>query len=301
MLPELTDSQKEKSKWQRTTTQFEAMSSTDRKAFFKEWLDEFAKPIRTEALEKCIPPWLLASILLGEVTAMEEYFGFTERWLESDGIGLGSSVGLGQITVDTAIKYGLTETAKNYDQMCAWVHRQSSYWMNQVDLIEQVEAEWRSKSISDLLSSSPKGSRPGITSSSRLTKSVIQAFVRAELLNPLLGIRASACYLRELLNHAIELGKLENYTIENESPWGKFDFSVIRDPCNDDLKTASDAATDGSSIVFLSAFFGAAHNDDALKNFREGIGLTQGYNAAAAADAMERLGLLSEYNLQSGQ
>ncbi len=39
------------------------------------------------------------------------------------------------------------------------------------------------------------------------------------------------------------------------------------------------------------AFFAAAHNDDALSGFREGIGLTQGDNALGIAFDLERMDL----------
>lgn len=285
MLPTPTEEQTEVAARQKTTAEWEAMNAAAKKRFLKEWLDVFGADVRTEACAKCIPPWLLAAILLGEVTAMDEFLGIDERTLEE--LGLGDSVGLGQITIDTALKYGLTDTATNFDAVCSHVMQRRS---QQLWSLEAIAAEWMQTPAAQLTAGSPG-------SPSHDTNELVRLFIRWELLNPLLGIRASACYLRELLDQAIEVGRVTSYTLKNRSEWGEFDFSQITDPCDSDLIEASVTILPDVSRGFLAAFFGAAHNDDALSGFREGIGLTQGFNAFGAADALEKADLFEEYNL----
>ncbi len=81
--------------------------------FLRTWLDVFAPTLIKCACCNGIPPWLLASVVIGEVVAMDEWLGIDERTLK--GLGFGSSVGLAQIRVDTAIKYGLTPLSANFD------------------------------------------------------------------------------------------------------------------------------------------------------------------------------------------
>lgn len=289
MLPPLTDAQTEMAKRYLTVEQYGDMSPDEKESFFRSWLDVFAATIKTEACEKCVPPWLLAGVLLGEVGGMNEYFRIAERTLEE--MGFGSSVGLGQITVDTAEKYDLTETAKKFDKICDYIGTR----LNDLWSVEAIVVEWMTTPIDDL----PTGgaSQSFIDNPNYPVKDIARLLIRRELLHPLLGIRASACYLRELIDQAIAKGTIKNYTLEKATPWGEYDFSVIRNPCTDDLVTASSVSDASVVRVWLVAFFAAAHNDDALSGFREGIGLTQGDNALGIAFDLERMDLWGEYDL----
>lgn len=264
-LPRLTAKQREIGDWQRTVEQFNAMSVRKTNDFITAWLDAFGEEIRKAACDKCIPPWLLAAVLLAEVLGMNEYLGSTERELELK--GMGSSVGLGQITVDTAIKYGLTPGAKNFKQKADGI---------QQDLEPILEGEEYDVGIS-----------------------IMRIIIRRELLNPINNIRASACYLKNLIDQAISIGVISGYSIDSKSPWGTFNYGRIRpQDCPINLIDVTNARG-CFRIEKLVGFFAAAHNDDALSGFREGIGLTQGQNAKTIGLILCVDGFIGKYKLDN--
>lgn len=294
MLPELTSHQEEQTEKQLTTDEYQNLKITDAnrlKQFYKDWLDAFAGSIREAACTKCIPPWLLASIVLGEVTAMDTFFGINERTLEN--FGFGDSVGPAQITIDTALKYGLTETAENVDKVKQFVANR----MRQAISHEGIAAEWAKTPIDslDTSSSSPYGPDPN----SPRVDTLVRLLIRWELLNPITNIEASARNIKELFDQAKQKGKIENYAGDGSEPWGKFDFDrVSTEDCPVNIDSASDHPSKDERMRRVASLFGGAHNDDSLSGFNKGYGLTQGENAGNVADDLIGFDLIEEYDLE---
>ncbi|RMH13024.1 MAG: hypothetical protein D6701_12770, partial [Gemmatimonadetes bacterium] len=242
-----------------TTAQYQEWKVTDQarlRRWEASWLAVYAPRIVECACCYRLPPWLLASVVLGEVTAMTT----GERTAEF--LGLGSSVGLAQLTVDTAIKYGLTPTAARYFDHMARVARRT----------------------------------PTQVGNARLRQ---RALIRIELLDPAVSICASARYLSQLLSHAHLAGRIGRYTIDRTEPWGVFDFSGLdMDGCPIDVAAASQHPDLTERRIRVAKFFGAAHNDDALSGFRLGIGLTQGENAGNIADDLIGFGFITRFGLE---
>jgi hypothetical protein len=161
--------------------------------FYVNFFDKYGKDFTVAASEQGIPDWLLKGVILGERIDMTEYGIFDEPTLES--LGFGDSVGLAQITVSTAIKYNLVPGVKEYNQLSRRLKKAKLH-----STIVALETEIRG------------------------------AFghIRNELLSDKTNIKASAKYLRNLLQKAISASRNESVSGPKVfREFGDFDWNVI--------------------------------------------------------------------------
>ena len=228
------------------------------KLYYDNFIARHQRCLCAAAASEGIPAWLLLAVLLGESINMDndsnDLFGnpapgaISERTLES--LWLGASVGVGQITVDTATKRGLTPAA--------------------------VRAREIARRIRD-------GEVSGDYGYSQLAAAV--RATRGELQDDCIGIEASATFLSQLWREATHA-----YTtpgVEKPSKqMGDFDWSraTLLDVGQSGLGPLPAGADPVSTAkVRMAEFFGAAHNDDrATGDYNEGFGRTQGRAAAQA-------------------
>lgn len=214
-----------------------------------------------------VPVWLLLAVLLGETINMDndsnDLFGdlepgsISERTLES--LGIGDSVGIGQITVATAVKRGLTA--------------------------EAARARELARQIRD-------GELSGDTGLTILATAL--GNVRRELQDPCTGIEASARYLSQLWAEARRAytapGGPKPSTQTGDFDWSKAELSDVAQSGLGPMPAGADPVATGK--VRIAGFFGAAHNDDrATGDYLEGTGLTQGRAASQAIYDMITLGV----------
>lgn len=214
-----------------------------------------------------IPAWLLLAVLLGETINMDndsnDLFdnpapgSISERTLES--LGIGASVGIGQITVATAVRRGLTQ--------------------------EAARAREVARQIRDGELSGDNGYSILGTAASN---------VRRELQDPCTGIQVSARYLSQLWRearraYADPAGPQPSKQM-GDFDWSKPDLLDVAQSGLGPLPPGADPVATGK--IRLASFFGAAHNDDrATGDYAEGIGLTQGQAASQALYDMIILGV----------
>ena len=221
--------------------------------WYKNQLERYGDKIRAAAEAEGIPTWLLAGVIFGEMIAMDDFF-VSERACED--WGLGSSVGLAQITVEVAFDRGLTPTATG------------------------LTPQERRRILN-----------PGNEADRALKWKALGA-IRKELLDDGLNIKASARYLKQLAAEAAAAAKGKGAKPSNQ--WGKVDWKSF-DPSSprgfDDLASSSGYRGTGLGREIVTSFFGAAHNDNrATGSYNPGFGFGQGGNAGQASKDLSRLG-----------
>jgi RHS repeat-associated protein len=74
-----------------------------RQNWFREFREKFGRYINDAAIKNCVPKRLLAAVIANEMIDYPDYERDLEPW------GIGQSVGPAQITINTAIRYNLTD------------------------------------------------------------------------------------------------------------------------------------------------------------------------------------------------
>ena len=242
------------------------------KQFYLNFLRTYQAQIETHAAVEGLPDWLLTGVILGERIDMDETFGIDEPNRELI-LGVGSSVGLAQIRAETAIKYGLTNSARVY--YLATEGANAAFKAGEMSLTADLSSE------------------------------AFAAFtqIRPELLRDRASIRASAKYLRILATQALTAAKRAGNSSAPASKrvfeqFGRFRWT---DVTSLDSQKAWDqlaqSAYPDRPLTFARAclvgFFGAAHNDDKVTGKLDPkVGGGQGQNAYSVARDLSRMGLM---------